>query len=139
MIRLQLNIKSEGDALEKLAKRIKNLQPAVFQAGLYMERETKLNFAKQADPDGNPWAPLKPSTLRRKRTRAILRETSTLAAGISLTSATKTQAIIQATAGSEYGIYHQTGTKKMAQRKFIGIGDRHIPKITKIFESYLEV
>lgn len=139
MIGLQINIDREGDALKRLARRVNNLQPAMFQAGLYMERETKLNFARQSDPDGNPWAPLKPSTLRRKRTRSILRETSTLAGGISLTSATKTQATIQATAGSEYGIFHQTGTRKMAQRQFIGIGDRHHPKIRKIFEDYLEV
>lgn len=137
MISLQIDVKREGKALERLARKIDNMQVPMREAGLYMERETKLGFARQSDPDGNPWAPLKPATLRRKRTRSILRETSTLAAGISLTSATKTRATIQATAGSEYGIFHQTGTSKMAQRQFIGIGDRHRPKIRQIFEDYL--
>ncbi|MDX2215517.1 MAG: phage virion morphogenesis protein [Oculatellaceae cyanobacterium bins.114] len=139
MISLRLSVKKMGnDELAKLLKKIDRLQVPMRQAGEYMERETKLNFARQSDPDGKPWAPLKPSTRKRKRGRAILRESSTLVGGISLTSVSNSSATIAATAGSEYGIYHSTGTSKMARRQFIGIGDRHIPKITQIFEKYLE-
>ncbi|WP_179228607.1 phage virion morphogenesis protein [Leptolyngbya ohadii] len=137
-MRLRIDITTSGDGLDKLAQKLNRLEVPMRQAGLYMERELKMGFARQSDPDGKPWQALKPSTLRRKKTRSILRETGTLAAGISLVSVSSTSATVAATAGSEYGIFHQTGTSKMAQRQIIGIGERHIPQITKIFESYLE-
>lgn len=134
---IEIQVKGEGaiEAVRKLAKKTSDLSKPMQQAGLYMERETKLNFAKQSDPDGAAWAALKPSTLRRKRSGAILRETSALMGSISM-SAGATEARIMA--GTAYGIYHQAGTSKMAQRKIIGIGDRHIPKIRQIFEQHFQ-
>ena len=39
--------------------------------------------------------------------------------------------------GVAYGIYHQSGTVKMAQRKILGISeDHHVPKIRQIFERH---
>lgn len=134
---IEIQVKGEGaiEAVHKLARKARNLSKPMQQAGLYMERETKLNFAKQSDPDGAAWAALKASTLRRKRSGAILRETSALMGSISM-SAGATEARV--TAGTDYGVYHQSGTSKMAQRKIIGIGDRHIPKIRQIFEAHFK-
>ena len=134
---LKISIKAEStlEAIGKLSKKAANLDKPLRRAGLFMERETKLNFARESDPDGQPWAPLKPSTLRRKKTRAILRETGSLAASISMQGPSDNQ--VRVAAGIEYGIYHQTGTRKMTQRKILGINEsRHVPKIQKIFESY---
>ncbi|HEY9648630.1 MAG TPA: phage virion morphogenesis protein [Chroococcidiopsis sp.] len=138
-LRIDVDDRAVKAALDEFAKRVSNLQPAMQQAGLYMERETKLNFARESDPDGKPWAALKAATLKRKRSTAILRETSTLAGGIALTSTTNTRATVAATAGGEYGIFHAKGTRKMAARQFIGIGDRHVPRIRKIFENHLKL
>ncbi len=138
-MRLRIEVKNSGDdELERLARKLDRLEVPMRQAGLYMERELKLGFARQSDPDGKPWAALKPSTIARKRSSAILRDTGTLAGGISLTSVSNSSATVAATAGADYGIYSATGTSRMAQRQFIGIGDRHIPHITKIVSSYLE-
>lgn len=123
--------------LRKILEKTEDLSQPMGQAALLMERELKLGFARQSDPDGAPWAPLKPSTLRRKRSGAILRETSALAGSVSVQSVSSNSARV-GSSGVKYGIYHQAGTSKMASRKFIGIGDRHIPKIRKIFESYFK-
>ena len=101
-----------------------------------MERETRLNFARQSDPDGKAWAGLKPSTLRQKRGRAILRESSALAGSISKEPASASSVRVRSE-GVSYGIFHATGTSKMTARVFIGIGARHKAPIERIFESYL--
>jgi phage virion morphogenesis protein len=136
---MQFKIDVEADEvladLARQLEKINNLNKPLRKAGLYMERETKLNFAKQSDPDGMPWAPLKPATLRKKKTSAILRESGSLAASIALFSVSKTSAIVGS--GVEYGAYHQTGTSRMPKRSFLGISGNHVSNIQKIFEDYL--
>lgn len=123
--------------IRALADRFKQLDRPVKEATLFLERETKLNFVRQSDPDGAAWAPLRPSTLRRKRTGAILRETGALANSVTSQAGGLSGTV---SVGIEYGLYHQTGTSKMAQRKIIGISEsRHVPKIKQIFEEHLSL
>ena len=124
-------------SLNELRAKLQNMSKPLTMAGMYMERETKLNFAKEADPDGNKWAALKPSTLRYKKTSSILRETGALAGSVRMTPATNKQ--VKVKASKSYGIFHQTGTSKMAARPFIGIGAQHKPKIKQVFQEYFEL
>lgn len=133
-IRIKIEATSTLRALSDLKQRTANLKKPLHESGAYLKRETQLNFARESDPDGKPWAPLKPSTLRRKRTRAILRESGSLAGSITFRTQSPRVRIV---VGVAYGIYHQTGTVKMAQRKILGISeDRHVPKIRQIFERH---
>ena len=136
MIRITIEAASTLRAISRLHRKAKALDVPLRKAGLFLERETKLNFAQESDPDGKPWAPLKPSTLRRKRrTRAILRETGSLAASVMMQGPNGGR--VRILVGVAYGIYHQTGTVRMAQRKILGISeDRHVPKIRQIFERH---
>lgn len=136
MIEFEIKADALIEKLKAAQKKLDNLQKPLREAGLYMERETKLNFARQSSPEGAAWAALKPSTLRRKRSGAILRETSALMGSVAFQGASNTEARVGA--GTEYGIYHQKGTSKMAARPFIGIAGRHQPKIEQIFEQYLQ-
>lgn len=134
-IRIKIEATSTFRALSRLQRRAKTLDTPLRKSGLFMERETRLNFARESDPDGKPWTPLRPSTLRRKRTRAILRETGSLAASVMMQGPSGRR--VRIVVGVAYGIYHQTGTVKMAQRKILGISeDRHVPKIRRIFERH---
>lgn len=84
------------------------------------------------DPGGEKWAALKPSTIQRKGHDTILIDTEDLYQSV----ARKTEdSILEQTSGAnewslvfgtkvEYGTYHQTGTKKMPARKFIGINEK---------------
>lgn len=120
--------------LEFLIKQVAKIEQPLKQAAVFMERETKLNFVKEQDPDGNPWAKLKASTLRRKSTSAILRETGALAGSV-VGEVQGNKAIISV--GISYGIFHQTGTRNAPQRKIIGISkERHVPRIAKIFRDH---
>lgn len=122
------------DELLALIKKAASIDQPVREATLFLERETKLNFARESDPDGNPWSPLSSSTLRYKRTNVILRETSALAGSVAGESSGN---IGWVQVSTSYGIFHQTGTSRMPQRKIIGISEsRHIPKIEKIFERH---
>lgn len=71
-------------------------------------------FVRQTDPYGKPWAPLLPSTVRRKRgdTR-ILARTDELA---STTEASPTAGAGIEITSVEYGQFHQSGTKNMTRR-----------------------
>jgi len=136
---MAFSVKISGNAIEVLdgvIEKVSNPTPFLKQAALYQERSTRMNFAKQSDPDGAGWAALSSSTLRTKRSGAILRETSALVGSISSSVGGNVATI---TAGQSYGIFHQTGTSKMPQRKFLGFGDRDRTQIMKIAEDYFTV
>ena len=134
-IRIKIDAKSVLKALRKKAAKAKTLDKPLRESGVYMARVTRLNFAQESDPDGKPWAPLKPSTLRSKATSAILRESGATAGSIMMKGPSGNAVTVSV--GTEQAIYHQTGTSKMAQRKIIGISEsKHVPRIQKIFESY---
>ncbi len=76
----------------------------------------RAEFDSGSDPYGKPWAPLKPSTVRKKGHDLVLIETNKLAA--------ETIAIPRGGAGIElitlpYGAFHQTGTKWMVPREIL--------------------
>lgn len=121
-------------ALDQLDSRAANLAPALNESALFMERETKLNFARQAAPDGTPWAKLKPATLREKRGGGILVRSGALSGSIAAQPATARQVTVKSS-GIQYGIFHQFG-RRMA-RPFMGFAPRHPPKIRKIVERHL--
>lgn len=132
-----VSIKISGNAIQALdvmVDKLENVKPMLGRMAAYQERSTKMNFAKQSDPDGAAWAALRPSTLLRKRSGVILRETSALINSVS-SEVSGDSAFVFATQG--YGIFHQTGTSKMAQRKFLGIGDRDREQHSKIAEEFL--
>lgn len=136
MVKVEVKARAALKVVRDRAKRVKDLDKPLRKSGLLEERETKLNFARESDPDGNGWAPLAASTLRQKRGGGILKEFGALSASIAMTGPSGNQVRV-ASRGVRYGIYHMTGTSKMPARKFIGIANRRIPKHVKIFETYI--
>lgn len=132
---LDVNVSTNGvQALEDVQRRLKNLRPALGQVGTYLERKAKVRFVKEQTPDGSKWAPLKPSTLSRKKTRAILRETGNLVNSIAFTVGTDE---VRIKPSAEYGIFHQTGTRKMVARPFMGFEPDDEANIGEIFQDYI--
>jgi phage virion morphogenesis protein len=58
--------------------RLKNMIPALKQIGEYMLIATEGRFSKEQSPQGVKWAPLKPSTLKKKKGPKILTESGIL-------------------------------------------------------------
>lgn len=134
-----VEVRISGNAIQvlgNLSDKLQNTGPFLRKAASYQERSTKLNFAKQSDPDGGAWAALSANTLKTKRSGAILRETSALMGSISSSVGGDTAIV---TAGQSYGIFHQTGTSKMPQRKFLGISDRDREQIMNIAKETFQL
>lgn len=131
---IQFTLNQDTPRLGRLINRVQNFAPAMSEIATYLEREHKLYFAKQAGPDG-AWAGLSANTLRYKKSGAILRETSALVSSISSESDSHNAKV--KSSGVVYGIYHQTGTSKMPQRRFIGFAPHHPAKCVEIVEDYL--
>ncbi|BAQ65525.1 phage virion morphogenesis protein [Geminocystis sp. NIES-3709] len=132
-----VDVTISGNAIQVVnatVDKLNNVTLFLKKAALYQERSTKLNFAKQSDPDGNKWTALSANTLKVKKSGAILRETSALISSIS-SSISGEVAIV--TASQNYGIFHQTGTRKMPERKFLGISDQDREKIMEIAQKVL--
>lgn len=125
--------------IRQFAGKLENLSQATSEAADFCERETKLNFERETSPDGAKWAPIAASTLKRKSGGKILRDTSTLIGGIAVTERSTLSARIGATAGSEYGVFHQNGTSKMPARPFIGVSDKMREGVPKIYKRYLKL
>jgi len=133
-IKIIVNDTAAKILIENVSKKAKNLGPITRRAVLYQERQTKLNFARESDPDGAPWAALKPSTLARKKTRAKLREESILINSIASSSSGGSGRIF---ATDQKGIYHQLGTRYMPARPFLGFSARNVKDILELYRKGL--
>jgi len=65
-ITVRVNSQAIAQYLSSILERGQHMKPAFDQIGEYLIRETQLRFDRQESPDGNPWAPLKPRTVKAK-------------------------------------------------------------------------
>ena len=110
--------------------------------GTAVYSHTKENFVNEKDVNGKKFAPLKPSTIRQKQRQGkvpykILRDTGQLLNSLNYKTIPNGVVI-----GYDvpYAVYHQFGTRKMAQRKILPTDESEIPmgEIKDIVISYLK-
>ena len=131
-----IDLETSGNTnINELAAKLNNLQQPLGEIGAFLERKAKLRFVAETDPTGKKWAPLRPSTLRYKKTRTILRETGAMAASIGFRVAGNAVFVKPSV---DYAIYHQTGTARMAARPFMGFEPGDGDAIARIIRGYLE-
>jgi phage gpG-like protein len=116
---------------------LKDASPLMKKWGAFTEHKLKEGFAAQRDPMGKPWADLSPKTWRYKRSGAILRENGDLASSI-MHFNVGPHSVDAGSRGVSYAIYHQTGTRKMAQRKIVGLNPAWMPKYQSLAEKYVQ-
>ena len=123
-------------ATDALAKRLKDFSEPLGEIGAFLERKARQRFVTETDPEGRKWAPLRPSTLRRKKPGLpILTDKGNLRASLAALPPSKTRVIVKP--GVDYGIFHQTGTVKMVARPFLGFEKGDPDAIAKIINRYL--
>ena len=99
-----------------------------------VDEETRERFANQVASNGEAWAPLAPSTVKRKGHARILMETGRL--GVSLSEATHPDAVVEIVdepgqggfsrgTAVEYAGFHQTGTARMPARPPVGVSEEY--------------
>ncbi|WP_299197966.1 phage virion morphogenesis protein [uncultured Amphritea sp.] len=60
-----------ADLLDQLIARTEYTQPAMMEIAVFLEERTRDHFDNEEDPDGTPWAPLKPATVKRKQRKGV--------------------------------------------------------------------
>lgn len=65
MITITLDARNVLDALQQLSARTTDLRPALIEIGEKLASSTMARFASGTAPDGTPWQPNSPVTIRR--------------------------------------------------------------------------
>lgn len=130
-----ITIGGEGfSQFNDLARKLKTLEQPLGEVGAYLERKAKLRFVAETAPDGRKWAALRPSTLRYKKTRTILRESGAMAASIAFKVSRNAVTVKPSV---NYAIYPQLGTDRMPARPFMGFEPSDPQAIAQIIADYL--
>jgi phage virion morphogenesis protein len=102
-------------------------------AGVVVEGQTKRRIvAGKQSPDGQGWAPLAASTVKRKGTDNILVDTGRLLGSISHI-VSGDQAIIGTNVA--YAGHLQHGTRKMPARPFLGLSDGDVSELERVIAA----
>lgn len=107
----------------RLTKELSDLSKPLKDIAVYMKEEVMENFEQEGRP--TKWTALAASTIEKKRkakgvSGQILEFHGKLKQSINIRS-TKDEAAVFS--GVFYGVYHQTGTRKMPQRAFMPYSD----------------
>lgn len=110
-----------NQALNQLIKNGQELEPIFREIGEYLLENTQRRFKDQQAPDGKPWAPLSPDTIKyKKRPDRILTESSILADTLRYQVSNNS---MQLGTHLEYAATHQFGRDEanIEARPFLGI------------------
>lgn len=124
-------IKIDASSLNRLRDAgvdLRDLSRPVAEYVTYQEAQTRLNFAKESDSEGQRWKDLKPETWKRKKTKAIGRETSTLVNAVSSNARGSSGMVFNNT---EYAAPFQ------AERPFMGVSDKNLREAQGIFTRFI--
>jgi phage gpG-like protein len=102
-------------------------------------------FAGEFDSNLDSWAPLKPSTIKRKGHDRILYETGALRASLVTVGGPGnihevTPSTLLFGTSDQKALYHQEGTRKMPARPPVGVSEENIDKLVdQIADSTVEI
>lgn len=145
MIEVKIDSKAVIDALDRLARSAANPRPALLAIGESLVVSTKKRFESSTAPDGNKWAPNKPSTLKRKKgDKPLIGKTGVLAGDIHYAV---DGSGLQVGSLMEYAAMQQFGGKKskfpslwgdIPARPFLGISEADEQMILDTVNDYLQ-
>lgn len=124
--------------LQQLQNRLGDLTKPMTSIGEYLLTVTDQRFETETDPDGVPWKPLSPYTLRLKRELGLLPNIlqATGAMKRSITYAADLDSVRVGTDVS-YAPKHQFGLEGLPQRAFLGVSEADEAVILGILEEYI--
>lgn len=124
------------DAFNRLLATDRGLvRAALKNIGEYLVEATQGNFDAERAPSGAPWAPLKPKTLRRKRTQKILTESRRLRDSI----VWQLEGAGELAVGTNviYAATHQFGRGEIPARPFLGLSAADRDEIVEILRAHV--
>lgn len=78
MLDVTIDTSVVGRELELLIERLGSLRTPLNDIAEYLHQSVDSRARRQVGPDGSPWAPLSPRTIKRKKGNKILRESGAL-------------------------------------------------------------
>ena len=139
----EINIKIDGaDAVKKrlgeIASRMSNPRPILKAIGDRVAEQTKRRFESGGPaPSGDPWAALKPATMKRKKRDKILTESGQLKNSIRYQMISNNT--VEIGTNKIYAAVHQFGFKKknISARPFLGLSEKDGNEIVGIINDYI--
>ncbi|MBL4832166.1 MAG: phage virion morphogenesis protein [Aliivibrio sp.] len=137
---IQVEVKGAGaisKTLNKLLRQSNDLSPAFRDIGEYLLESTQQRFIDQQAPDGTPWDPVSPKTLKKKKRQdRVLTETGTLADTLNYQLGANQ---LQLGSNMEYAATHQFGREAdgIVARPFLGIAPFEQKEILAILQDHL--
>lgn len=138
VVSITINDRATREAIKLLQQKAINLEPAHKQIGEYLVLSTDERFRTETDPDGNKWTPLKAKTIQRKQAEGkilrVLQATGLMRSRINYSADDR-----QVTIGTSdrKAPFHQLGTSKIPQRRFLGLGENDIAEVQAIYQEHL--
>lgn len=114
----ETDIKYFKSYMREMQVQVSNFKSPFKAFGEFLIKDTKEQIRQEKSPDGIPWLPLAPSTLRQKKTTLKLRETFKMVKTIFYV-ASKTE--LEFGINDEKYVFHHYGTKKMPARVIVGV------------------
>lgn len=136
-INYEIQIKS--DDIERLINKVNNITfiPMLEEMGSYQKESVLLNFEYQGRP--KKWAPLSENYRKWKLSHGYTDRILILHGRLRQSINKKVYTdMVKIYSGVKYGVYHQTGTRKMPQRPFLVVQKDDVKVLTKIANNYIE-
>ncbi|MCC5618175.1 phage virion morphogenesis protein [Nostoc sp. CHAB 5836] len=135
---IQYNDKQVSDRLSQILAQTGNLKPALQEIGEYMLYATDQRFVTETDPQGIPWKPLTPFTLRQKRAKGrilkILQCTGLMRSRVNY-QVIGNQCIVGV--NDEKAKKHQLGIG-VTKREFMGVSTDNTVEIIDILDEHVK-
>ena len=126
---IEVEMKGLKKRLTKMRKNLSNPSPIMQKTSLFMYKDIMDHFGKESSDTGG-WKPLK------YRTGKILQDTGALRSSVEASN-TKDSAVVSAgNAQVDYAGYHNKGTGRIPQRKFLWISKGILGTITKLLGKF---
>jgi phage gpG-like protein len=124
VLTITVDSKPVSDMLEKLSRRMSNLQPAMHDIGVAMETRVSGRFETRTDPLGKAWAPWAESTRENYPADGLGLLLQRYPSGMlsSLNSKSDSTSVrigfgaVASKSGDVYATYHEFGTETMPRR-----------------------
>jgi phage virion morphogenesis protein len=115
-ITVEIDSRSVMDALSQLLRKSQDMRPVMDAIGQRMEERVSGRFETKTDPNGHPWAPWKPATVKRypKDGNGTLLDRYGDMLG-SLNHHADANSVTVGF-GKPYALFHEYGTSKMERR-----------------------
>lgn len=122
MIKIEIHSQPVNDMLARLIRQGQNMSPVMGAIGMELESRVSNRFETKTDPNGTPWKPWKPSTVKsypKDGNKTLLDRYGDMLRSLTHQS-DRDSAVIGF--GQPHAQYHETGTKSMVPRRLLSNG-----------------